>query len=97
MTTRRTFMAGLGATAATAFVITPGAGRANGWPTQPITLVVMYGQGGGTDVIMRTLANEMATAKGWTINVINKPGAVGAVATEFVQGKEADFVGGARR
>lgn len=90
MTTRRQLLAGLGATAATALVINPGAARAAGWPAQPITLVVMYGQGGGTDTIMRTLANEMAAAKGWTINVINKPGAVGAVATEFVGGKEAD-------
>ena len=90
MTTRREVLAGLGATAATALVIHPGAARAAGWPSQPITLVVMYGQGGGTDTIMRTLAQEMAAAKGWTINVINKPGAVGALATEFVAGKEAD-------
>lgn len=90
MTTRREFMAGLGATATSAFVISPGLANASGWPSQPITLVVMYGQGGGTDTIMRTLANEMAASKGWTINVINKPGAVGAVATEFVGGKEAD-------
>lgn len=89
MTTRRNFLAGVGATAASALVIHPGL-AASGWPGQPITLVVMYGQGGGTDTIMRTLANEMAASKGWTINVINKPGAVGAVATDFVGGKEAD-------
>ena len=90
MTTRRNVLAGLGATAATAFVINPTGAWASGWPSQPVTLVVMYGQGGGTDTIMRTLAQEMAVEKGWTINVINKPGAVGAVATEFVGGKEAD-------
>ncbi len=90
MTNRRQFLTGAGAAAATTFVISPSAARANGWPSQPVTLVVMYGQGGGTDTIMRTLAKEMADAKGWTINVINKPGAVGAVATDFVGGKEAD-------
>ena len=90
MTNRREFLAGLGALSASTLVITPGSARANGWPTQPVTLVVMYGQGGGTDTIMRTLAKEMAAAKGWNINVINKPGAVGATATKFVSGKQAD-------
>ncbi|KIT17583.1 Bug family tripartite tricarboxylate transporter substrate binding protein [Jannaschia aquimarina] len=87
MQTRRDILAGLGAAAT--LTIAPRAG-AQGWPGQPITLVVMYGQGGGTDTIMRTLAAEMAAAKGWTINVVNKPGAVGAVATEYVAGREAD-------
>ena len=99
MRTRRNLLAGLGATAATALVINPGRALAAGWPAQPVTLVVMYGQGGGTDTIMRTLANEMAAAKGWTINVINKPGAVGAVATAYVGSKDADghwMLGGAK-
>lgn len=90
-TTRREFLAGTAGAALATFVITPGAARAQGaWPSQPITLVVMYGQGGGTDTVLRTLAAEMAAAKGWTVNVINQPGAVGAVATEYVAGREAD-------
>ena len=51
------------------------------------TAVVMYGAGGGTDTIIRTLAREMAASTGWTINVINKPGAVGGVATRFLLNK----------
>lgn len=86
---RRTFMGGLAAGAAV-MTIAPGGAQAANWPTQPITLVVMYSAGGGTDTVLRTLAAEMAKSKGWTINVINKPGAVGAVATEFVAGKEGD-------
>lgn len=68
------------------------------YPSRPINLVVMYSAGGGTDVIMRKLAEEMAAAKGWTINVLNKPGAVGGVATQFVAGSQPDgytLLGGA--
>ena len=90
MTGRRTFMSGMAAAGAVAMTIGPGRANAANWPSQPITLVVMYGAGGGTDTVLRTLAGEMAKSKGWTINVINKPGAVGAVATEFVAGKPGD-------
>ncbi len=90
MTGRRTFMSGMAAAGAVAMTIGPGRAIAANWPSQPITLVVMYGAGGGTDTVLRTLAGEMAKSKGWTINVINKPGAVGAVATEFVAGKPGD-------
>lgn len=76
----------------------PGKALAQGYPARPISVVVMYGAGGGTDTIMRKLAEEMAAAKGWTINVLNKPGAVGAVATQFVHGQASDgytILGGA--
>jgi tripartite-type tricarboxylate transporter receptor subunit TctC len=60
------------------------------WPERPITVVVMYGAGGGTDTVIRTIVGEMAKATGWKINVINKPGAVGGVATRYVLGKNDD-------
>lgn len=60
------------------------------WPERPITVVVMYGAGGGTDTVIRTIVQEMAKATGWKINVINKPGAVGGVATRYVLGKQDD-------
>lgn len=91
MMKRRDFTTGLLAGGAAFLTIRPGPGRAaTDWPGQPITLVIMYAQGGGTDTIMRTLAQEMASAKGWTINSINKPGAIGALATDFVAGKPSD-------
>ncbi len=64
--------------------------RAAGYPDRAITLVVMYGAGGGTDTIMRKLAEEMGNSRGWKINVINKPGAVGGVATQYVHGQSSD-------
>jgi putative tricarboxylic transport membrane protein len=81
-----------GAAAMGALTITiPGSQAfAAGYPDRPVTIVVMYGAGGGTDTIMRKLASEMAAAKGWKVTVNNKPGAVGAVATKYVYAQKPD-------
>jgi tripartite-type tricarboxylate transporter receptor subunit TctC len=60
------------------------------WPERPISMVVMYGAGGGTDVVLRTLAAEMSAAMDWRINVINRPGAAGSAATSFVLNRRND-------
>lgn len=90
---RREFLTMMGAAGAgmmTPLVFSPGKAWAAGWPERPVTAVVMYGAGGGTDTIIRTIAKSMADSTGWTINVINKPGAVGGVATKFMLTKPAD-------
>jgi tripartite-type tricarboxylate transporter receptor subunit TctC len=97
---RRQFLAGAAGTAMGALEITFPAGSALAakFPDKPLTLVVMYAAGGGTDVSMRAIGQAMAAAKGWTINVINKPGAVGGIATKYVAEQPADgytILGGA--
>ena len=90
---RRSFIGGMGALGAAAsmpMLLSAGPARAAKWPERPITVTVMYSAGGGTDTVLRTLATEMAKAQGWDINVINKPGSVGAKATAFVLGKPTD-------
>lgn len=88
---RRGFLAGSAAAMAALSVTIPAdQARAAGYPERAITLVVMYGAGGGTDTIMRKLAEEMGKSRGWKINVINKPGAVGGVATKYVHGQTSD-------
>ena len=77
------------AVVAASVMLLPGTSQA-AWPERPITVVVMYGAGGGTDTVIRTITAEMAKSTGWTINVINKPGAVGGVATRYVLGKKDD-------
>ncbi len=72
-----------------ALVVLPGPARSD-WPERPITLVVMYAPGGGTDTVLRALAAEMATATGWRINVQNRPGAAGALATRYAVNKPSD-------
>src|SRR5690606_11400816 len=55
---RRHFLSG---TAAAGFVLVgPGDIRAQEWPAKPISLVIMYAPGGGTDTLMRVIGQEMA-------------------------------------
>jgi tripartite-type tricarboxylate transporter receptor subunit TctC len=86
---RRTFLAGT-AGAASFLVLRPQGAEAAGWPEKPITIVIMYAAGGGTDVVMRLIAQETAKSKGWTVEPVNKPGAVGGIATNHVLQQPAD-------
>lgn len=89
---RRNFLAGVGALGAAASLplVWAPPSRAAAWPERPITLTIMYAAGGGTDVGLRAISAEMAKVTKWDINVINKPGSVGAIATAFVLDKPAD-------
>lgn len=49
------------------------------YPTKPITLIVPYGAGGPTDVLMRTLGEELRKALGQTVVVENRVGASGTM------------------
>lgn len=60
------------------------------YPTKPITFVVPYPAGGGTDVVARALAEEMAKRLGQTVIVENKPGASGILGTMAVVKAPAD-------
>jgi tripartite-type tricarboxylate transporter receptor subunit TctC len=86
---RREFVAGAAAASALLIVGPRGASAAK-WPEKPINIVIMYAPGGGTDVVLRVVAKEMAAAKGWTIEPINKPGAVGGIATNYVLQQPGD-------
>lgn len=87
---RSLLKSGAAAMGALAITIPATQALAAGYPDRPITIVVMYGAGGGTDTIMRKLASEMAAAKSWNVTVINKPGAVGSVATKYVHAQKSD-------
>ena len=50
------------------------------WPTKPITMVIGYKAGGGTDTVGRVVAKVLSRELGQQINVVNKPGAGGGVA-----------------
>jgi len=50
------------------------------YPAGPITMLVGYGAGGQTDLVARAAAKVMSEQLGVPINVVNKPGAGGAVA-----------------
>jgi len=61
------------------------------WPgNKPITVVIQYKAGGGTDVLTRAYTKAMEKSLGTTVNAVNRPGAVGALAMDFVNSKPAD-------
>lgn len=67
-----------------------GAACAQGFPSKPITFVVPYPAGGGTDVVARAMADEMSKKLGQPILIENKPGAAGIVGTMAVVKAPAD-------
>jgi tripartite-type tricarboxylate transporter receptor subunit TctC len=60
------------------------------YPEKIIRIVVPFAPGGGTDVIARTLAQEMAKDLGATIVIENKPGAGTIIGTQTVATSEPD-------
>jgi tripartite-type tricarboxylate transporter receptor subunit TctC len=58
--------------------------HAQGYPTQPIKLVVPFTPGGGTDVTTRVVAEQLGPKLGQTIIVENRPGASAGLAAATV-------------
>lgn len=51
------------------------------YPDRPITLMIGYKAGGGTDTVGRVLAKVMGRELGQQVNIVNKAGAGGGIAT----------------
>jgi tripartite-type tricarboxylate transporter receptor subunit TctC len=77
------------ALAACAFVLSASGVRA-AYPDRIIKIVVPFAPGGGTDVVARTLAREMAKDLGVSIIIENKPGAGTIIGTQAVAASEGD-------
>lgn len=54
------------------------------WPTKPITIVVPYAAGTSPDVVVRTIAPEIARRVGQSVLVDNTTGAGGVIGTDRV-------------
>ena len=90
MLTRRNTLAAL-ALAGGALPLAPAA-RAQNFADRPITFVSGYAPGGSTDIGARLLSDRLAhhLGPGTRIVVENRPGASGAIATEWLRRQPAD-------
>jgi tripartite-type tricarboxylate transporter receptor subunit TctC len=84
---KRLFLFALAALLPAAF---PTNDAAAGYPDKIIRIVVPFAPGGGTDVVARTLAQEMAKNLGATVIIENKPGAGTIIGTQAVAASEPD-------
>src|SRR5262249_26314152 len=80
-----------------------GTAAAQTWPTRPVTMVVPFAAGGGTDVLGRIIARRLSEVLGQQIIVENVGGAGGMVGSarvakaapdgyQFVLGSRADAI-----
>ena len=78
----RTWRAGQWLVAVIAFAATTAVAQT--YPGKPIRLIVPFSAGTGMDLLARTLAEPLGRRLGQPIVVENKPGASGAIGSEFV-------------
>ncbi|HKF70119.1 MAG TPA: tripartite tricarboxylate transporter substrate binding protein, partial [Stellaceae bacterium] len=73
----------LGAVAALAAIIQAAPGRAETYPSRPITVIVPFAGGSASDVVTRIMLNKMSASMGQPIVVENRPGAGGNIGTAY--------------
>jgi tripartite-type tricarboxylate transporter receptor subunit TctC len=78
---RRTTLAGMLTLAGVGVGGERGKARAADWPDRPITLIVPFPAGGGSDLFARPIASRMAGELGQTIVIDNRSGAGGTIGT----------------
>ena len=93
MKTTRFAAAALAAFATVLFatvLFTTDAARAQAYPNRPITLVLPFAAGSGTDTTTRIISKHLADALGQQFIVDNKPGANGMIAATYVARAQPD-------
>ncbi|TDR93026.1 Bug family tripartite tricarboxylate transporter substrate binding protein [Enterovirga rhinocerotis] len=88
---RAVVLAGMGA------ALAAGGARADSWPTRPVTLIVPFAAGGGTDAFARPIAQQLDMQLGQRVIVENRAGAGGTAGAAAAARAEPDgytfFVG----
>jgi tripartite-type tricarboxylate transporter receptor subunit TctC len=83
-TSRRAVLLGLLAAAET------GAVQADDWPSRPVTWLVPYPAGGGSDAFARSVAQQLAERLGQPMVIDNRAGAGGTIGTAVAARANAD-------
>ncbi|WP_077000588.1 tripartite tricarboxylate transporter substrate binding protein [Variovorax sp. KK3] len=72
-------------------IATTAAAPVGAWkPTRPVTLVVPYSPGGGTDTVARAVSKQLASIWGQPVIIENLPGADGLIGTRKVMDARPD-------
>ena len=64
--------------------------QAQPYPSRPVTMILPFGAGGTSDVLMRMIAPDLSKAMGQSVIIDHKVGANGAIAEEFVARAKPD-------
>jgi tripartite-type tricarboxylate transporter receptor subunit TctC len=75
---------------ASALAITSMVASAETYPSRPVSLVVPFAAGSGTDAVARVVAKKLGERLNQTVIVDNKPGASAQIATNFVANAKPD-------
>ena len=81
--------AAIGLVAGVTVAVAPGA-RAQTFPSEPITLIVAWPAGGGSDISMRLLADALSKQVKVPVVVLNKPGAGGSIGHREIANAKPD-------
>ena len=84
MTTRRRLLKLVPLAVAAAFAGLPGTASAQDWPSRNITVVVPLGAGSASDLIARSVMEQVGRQIGQTVVVENRPGAGGTIGANAV-------------
>jgi tripartite-type tricarboxylate transporter receptor subunit TctC len=76
--------------AVAALALSAGAAFAQAWPTKPVTIVVPFAPGGGTDIGTRVVAQKLSQLWGQSVVVDNRGGAGGNVGLDLVARAKPD-------
>lgn len=78
------------AIAAAGLLAGPSVAWAEAWPSRPVTVILPFAAGGGTDLLARALAQDLSERFGQQFVVENRAGAGGNIGAGFVAKAEPD-------
>lgn len=85
---RRSAVAMMAATIGLAGMASPS--LAADYPSKPVTMIIPYGAGGGTDTMGRVFANALGNELGQPVVVVNRKGGGGSVGASFLKNSAPD-------
>lgn len=90
MKTNKRFIAKIALCLAPVLPVAGQAATPPAFPSKPVTIVVPYSAGGGTDTLARNIARVWQQQWNQPVVVVNRTGADGIIGTEYVKNQPAD-------